>query len=187
MLRAFSARLDPAEHAPLIWKINIPVGLRELLHKRIFSSLPIGDSWHSKLTLGQTCWCGATLSLEHIWASCPSYDLRSCQLILHEHFRLLHPSTSPSTQPWLWPSPTWFPLFSLRSLDNMPSTDPAHWRVLGRSRSKREWVLGSFLWFIWKHCMKEVHDSSYRFIPDLHTSQLSTALAEEPTLSSHRA
>ena len=187
MLRAFSACLDPAEHVPLIWKINIPVGLRELLHKRIVSSLPIGDSWHGKLTLRQTCQCGTTLSLEHIWASCPSYDLRSCQFILHEHFRSLHPGASPSAQPWLWPSPTWFPLLSLKSLDNMPSTDPTHQRILGKSHSKREWALGSFLWFIWKHRMKEVHDSSYRFIPDLHTNQLSAALAEEPTLSSHPA
>ena len=187
MLRVFSARLDPAEHAPLIWKINIPVGLRELLHKRVFSSLPIGDSWHGKLTLGQVCRCSATLSLEHIWASCPSYDLRSCLFILHDHFHSLHPDASLSAQPWLWPSPAWFPLLSLRSLDNMPSTDPARRRILGKSRAKREWALGSFLWFVWKHRMKEVHDSSYRFIPDLHTSQLSAALAEEPTLSSHRA
>ena len=185
MLRAFSACLDPAEHVPLVWKINIPVGLRELLHKCIVSSLPIGDTWHGKLTLGQVCRCGTTLSLEHVWASCPSYDLRSCLFVLHEHFHSLHPGASPSAQPWLWPSPTWFPLLSLRSLDNMPRIDPAHWRTLGKTRSKREWALGSFLWFIWKHRMKEVHDSSYRFIPDLHTSQLSAALAVEPTLSSH--
>ena len=185
MLRAFSARLDPTEHAPLIWKVNIPVGLRELLHKQILSSLPIGDSWHGKLTLGQVCRCGATLSLEHIWASCPSYDLRSCQFVLHEHFLSLHPGTSPSAQPWLWPSPVWFPLLSLKSLDNMPGIDPANRRTLGKSRSKREWALGSFLWFIWKHRMKEVHDSSYRFIPDLHADKLSVALSVEPSLTSH--
>ena len=185
MLRSFSARLDPAEHVPLIWKINIPVGLHELLHKRITSSLPIGDTWHGKLTLRQTCRCGATLSLGHIWASCPSYDLWSCQMVLHDHFLSLHPSASPSAQPWLWPSPTWFPLLSFRSLDNMPNIDPAHQRVLGKSCSRREWMLGSFLWFIWKHCMKEVHDSSYRFIPDLHTGQLSATLVDAPTLSSH--
>ena len=185
MLRAFSACLNPAEHAPLIWKINIPVGLRELLHKRILSSLPIGDSWRSKLTLGQVCRCGATLSLEHVWASCPSYDLQSCQLVLHEHFLSLHPGASPSAQPWLWPSPIWFPLLSLRSLDNMPDIDPAVWHTLGKSWPKREWALGSFLWFIWKHCMKEVHDPSYRFIPDLHADKLSAALAVEPSLTSH--
>ena len=185
MLRAFSACLDPTEHIPLIWKINIPIGLWELLHKQIASSLPIGDTWHGKLTLGQVCCCSTTLSLEHIWASCPSYDLRSCLFILHEHFHSLHPGASPSAQPWLWPSPTWFPLLSLQSLDNLPHVDPAHRRTLGKTRSKREWALGSFLWFIWKHHMKEVHDSSYRFTPDLHTSQLSAALAVEPTLSSH--
>ena len=55
MDRTFSAHLNPVEHIPLLWKINIPVGLRELLHKRIFSSLPIGDTWHRSLTLGQIC------------------------------------------------------------------------------------------------------------------------------------
>ena len=185
MSRFFSAHLDPAEHVPLLWSINVPVGLQELLHKRIFSSLPIGDTWHGNLTLGQTCRCCSTLSLEHVWASCPSYDLCPLFSVLYEHFQSLHPGPAPSAQPWLWPSPIWFPLLSFRSLDNMPMNDPPLRHALGKSRSKREWALGSFLWFIWKHRMKEVHDSSYHFIPDLHTAALNTALSEAPTLSSH--
>ena len=185
MLRFFSARLDPAEHVPLIWSINIPVGLRELLYKRVLSALPIGDTWHGDLTLGQTCRCCSTLSLEHIWASCPSYDLRPLLSILYDHFQSLHPGPALSAQPWLWPSPVWFPLISLRSLDNMPANHPPLRRTLGKSRSKREWAFGSFLWFVWKHRMKEVHDPSYRFIPELHTAALNAALSEEPTLSSH--
>ena len=185
MARFFSARLDPTKHVPLLWKINIPISLQELLHKRILSSLPIGDTWRGKLSLRQTCHCGHTLSLEHVWASCPAYDLCPCLFVLHTHFQSLHPGQALSTQPWMWPSPIWFPLISLQSLDNMPSNDPTLWRVLGKMRSKREWALGSFLWFIWKQRMKEVHDSSYCFIPDLHTKGLNAALSEEPTLSSH--
>ena len=124
MTRSFSACFDPTEHVPLLWKVNIPIGLQELLHKCIFLSLPIGDTWHGKLTLGQTCRCSTTLSLEHVWASCPSYNLRSCFFILHTHFHSLHPGQSVSAQPWLWPSPVWFPLLSLRSLNNMPNNDP---------------------------------------------------------------
>jgi len=71
----FLADLDPVTHVPLLWRVNVLVGLRELLYKHVSSSLPIGDSWHSKLALGQTCRCGATLSLDHVWHSCPSYDL----------------------------------------------------------------------------------------------------------------
>ena len=183
--RFFSACFDPTKHVPLIWLINIPVGLQELLHKRIFSSLPIRDTWHGSLTLGQTCRCHSTLSLEHVWASCPSYDLHSLLFVLYMHFHSLGPSSAPSTQPWLWPSPIWFPLLSLRSLDNMPANDPSLRRALGKSRSKREWALSSFLWFIWKHHMKEVHDSSYCFIPDLHMEALNTTLSDQPTLSSH--
>ena len=184
MASAFSACFDPVEHVPLLWKANIPVGLRELLHKRIFSSLPIGDTWYGKLILGQVCRCGSTLSLEHIWASCPSYDLCSCFFTLCTHFQSLHPEGTPSSQPWLWPPPLWFPLLSLRSLDNMPGNSLVLQRALGKSRSMREWALGSYLWFIWKHCMKEVHDLSYHFIPDLHTEALNATLSIEPTLSS---
>ena len=185
MSRFFSARLDPTEHVPLVWSINIPVGLQELLYKRIFSALPIGDTWHGSLTLGQTCRCCSTLSLEHVWASCPSYDLCPLFSVLYDHFQSLHPGLAPSAQPWLWPSPIWFPLLSLRSLDNMPVNSPPLRRTLGKSRRNREWALGSFLWFIWRHRMKEVHDPSYRFVPGLHTEALSAALSEEPTLSSH--
>ena len=185
MSRFFSAHFDPIEHVPLIWSINVPVGLRELLYKRIFSALPIGDTWHRSLTLGQTCKCCSTLSLEHVWASCPSYDLRPLFSVLYDHFQSLHPGPAPSAQPWLWPSPIWFPLLSLRSLDNMPMNDSPLRHTLGKSRRKREWALGSFLWFVWKHRMKEVHDSSYRFIPGLHTEALNAALSNEPTLSSH--
>ena len=53
------------------------------------------------------------------------------------------------------------------------------------SRSRREWALGSFFWFIWKHHMKEVHDSSYCFVPGLHTDTLNATLTEEPSLTSH--
>ena len=67
----------------------------------------------------------------------------------------------------------------------MPTNDPALWCILSQSRHLREWALGSFLWFLWKHCMKEVHDPSYHFIPDLHTAALNDALSMEPTLSSH--
>ena len=185
MLRFFSARLDPTEHVPLIWSINIPVGLRELLYKRIFSVLPIGDTWRGDLTLRQACRCGSTLSLEHVWASCPSYDLRPLLSILYEHFQSLHPGPALSAQPWLWPSLIWLPLLSLRSLDNMPLNNPPLRRALGKSRTKREWALGSFLWFVWKHRMKEAHDLSYHFIPDLHTAALNAAISDEPSFSSH--
>ena len=185
MSRFFSAHLDPTEHVPLIWKVNIPVGLCELLHKRFFLSLPISDTWHRDLTLGQTCHCHATLSLEHIWASCLSYDLCSLLFVLYVHFQSLHPGLAPSAQPWLWPSPIWFPLISLRSLDNMLHNDPCIQHSLGKTRSQWEWALGSFLWFIWKHRMKEVHDSSYRFIPDLHTGALTETLASKSMLTSH--
>ena len=51
----FSADLDPVAHIPHLWKADIPVGLCKLLYKHVSSCLPIGQTWHSSLSLGQFC------------------------------------------------------------------------------------------------------------------------------------
>ena len=177
MMRFFHISLDPVSHIPNIWQIHIPVGLRELLYKHVSSSLPIGRTWHGKLTLGQFCRCGSELSLDHLWSSCPSYDLRPLQLTLYSHFISLHNGPGLSAKPWSWsPLFSWYPLIAFRSLDTVPANTVKLRRTLGKSRSPREWALGSFMWYIWKQRMKEVHDPSYHFIPDLHTDALSSTL-----------
>ena len=185
MLLSFSAHLDLVAFIPHIWKANIPVSLCELLYKHTVSSLPLGCTWHSKLALGQTCCCGVDLSLDHIWTSCPSYDLCSLLFVLYSHYSSLHCGASLLAKPWLWPSPLWYPLLALCPLDNAPTNDITLCCTLGKSWARREWALGSFLWFMWKQHMKEVHDSSYHFVPDLHSVALSRLLSEDPTLSSH--
>ena len=175
----FHSKLDPTHFIPSLWKINIPVGLRELLYKHISSSLPLGKSWHGKLRLGQTCRCGADMSLDHIWESCPSYDLKPLLLILYSHFIQLHRGDGLSTKPWKWPNPIWYPILSFKVLDNHPSTPTKLRRQIGKSRSKREWAIGAYVWFIWKQRMKEVHDTTYKFIPELHCDALSSYLADD--------
>jgi len=168
----FLVDLDPVAHIPLLWRINIPVGLRKLLYKHVSSCLPIGDSWHGKLALGQTCRCSATLSLDHVWHSCPTYDLSPLLLLLSSRFEVLHPVPEPSTSPLSWPRPFWYPLLAFRSLDNGPANNVKLRCCLGKSRAQREWSLGSFLWFVWKQRTKEIHDDTYRFVPALHTDAL---------------
>jgi len=175
----FLADLDPVAHVPLLWRVNVPVGLRELLYKHVSSCLPIGDSWHGGLALGQTCRCGATMSLDHVWHSCPSYDLSPLMLTLSSRFEALHPDPEPSTSPLSWPRPFWYPLLALWSLDCDPINAVVLRRCLGRSRVRREWALGSFLWFVWKQRTKEIHDDTYRFIPALHTDALEASFSAD--------
>ena len=185
MLHSFSACLDPVAHIPHIWKADIPIGLHKLLYKHVLSSLPLGQTWHGKLALRQVCCCGVDLSLDHLWTSCPSYNLDLLLLTLYSCFLSLHHGTGLSAKPWLWPSPIWYLLLAFCSLDNIPTNAAALCRTLSRTWAKREWALGSFLWFIWKQHMKEVHDSSYCFIPELHVNALSATLYDDPTLASH--
>ena len=177
----FQSELDPVLFIPSVWNINIPVGLRELLYKHMSSSLPLGKSWHGKLHLGQVCRCGSDMLLDHIWASCPAYDLSPLLLILYSRFMHLYRGPGLSTKPWKWPNPLWLPILSFKALDNHPSLPIPARRRIGKSRAKREWAVGAFVWFIWKQRMKEVHDPTYRFILELHCDSLSTYLAEDST------
>ena len=178
MNMTFQSDLDLTLHIPSVWKINIPVGLRELLYKHMSSSLPLGKSWHGKLHLGQVCRCGSDMSLDHIWAPCPAYDLSPLLLTLYSRFIHLYRGPGLSTKPWKWPNPLWLPILSFKTLDNHPSLPiPTH-RKIGKSRSKREWAIGAFLWFTWKQRMKEVHNPNYRFIPELHSDALSAYIAK---------
>ena len=181
MNMTFQSDLDPTLFIPHVWRANIPVGLRELLYKHMSSSLPLGKSWRGKLHLGQVCHCGSDMSLDHIWTSCPAYDLTPLLLILYSRFIHLYRGPGLSTKPWKWPDPLWLPILSFKVLDNHPSLPVPTRRKIGKSRAKREWAIGAFIWFVWKQRMKEVHDTSYKFIPELHCDSLSTYLAEDNT------
>jgi ribonuclease HI len=172
----FGIPLDPTTHLPNVWKVLIPVGLRELLWKQAASSLLIGRSWHGQLVLGQTCRCGSEMLLTHVWAPCPAYDLSPLLAVLYSEFRRLCPiapgTVSTSTRPWLWGPNIWYPLVALRSLDTLPQYSNPLKQLLGTSHRAREWALGSFLWYVWRQCMDEVHNTTYRFYPGLHTDIL---------------
>jgi len=48
----FHAELDILTHFCLIWTVNIPTGLKELLWKSLSRSLPLGCRWHGRSDLG---------------------------------------------------------------------------------------------------------------------------------------
>jgi ribonuclease HI len=181
----FGVALDSSAHLPNIWKVHIPVGLRELLWKHTASSLPIGWLWHGQLALGQLCRCGSEMSLAHVWALCPAYNLSPLLAVLYSEFRHLSPiipgTASTSTCPWLWGANIWYPLLALQSLDTLPQYSDPFKQQLGTSRRAHEWAQGSYLWYIWQQCMDEVHDTSYCFCPKLHSVPLAPLLQSPHT------
>jgi hypothetical protein len=111
-----------------------------------------------------------------VWAPCPAYDLSPLLVVLYSEFRRLCPivprTVSASTRPWLWGPDIWYPLIALRSLDTLPQYSNPLKQQLGTSCQARKWALGSFLWYVWRQRMDEVHNTAYRFYPDLHTDIL---------------
>jgi hypothetical protein len=168
--------LDPVIHIPYLWSLHVPVPLRELLWKHSASALPLGSLWFGRLGLGQLCRCRAEMSLLHVWSSCPAYDLSPLSRLVFDFFDSLEPSVL-STSPSSWDGNLWYPLFALRTLDSLPGLPASSRSLLGRSRRSREWVLGSFLWLVWRLRMKEVHDPDFRFIPSAHSDSLAALLS----------
>ena len=189
------AWLDVTHHIPNIWKINIPTQLRELLWKEINGSLPLGNSWMSRIQIGRLCpcndsivdyshvWisprcentnglraticrCGATVSLAHIWKGCPSYNMSPFREKTRGLVKNLVYLDTPTTDPDRWMSgDMWFPLIALQSLERGPIYDDKTKKILGPSRKAREWIMGAMLWFTWRMRMKESHSSSMVFSP----------------------
>ena len=189
------AWMDVTHHIPNIWTINVPPQLRELMWKEINGSLPLGNSWSSRIQIGQLCpcndtvvdyrhvWvsprcdatnglraikcrCGSTVSLAHIWKGCASYDMAPFREAARTLIKGVVYLDTPTTDPDRWMSgDMWYPLLSLRSLEHGPAYDEKARRILGPSRKAREWIMGAMLWFTWRMRMKESHSSSMMFTP----------------------
>ena len=189
------AWMDVTHHIPNVWKINVPHQLKELLWKEINGSLPLGNSWSSRVKIGQSCpcndavvdyrhvWvsprcentnglraikcrCGTTVSLAHIWKGCTSYNMSPFREAARELIKKVVYLDTPTTDPDRWMSgDMWFPLLALRSLEHGPAYDEKTRWILGPSRRAREWIMGAMLWFTWRMRMKESHSSTMIFTP----------------------
>ena len=181
----FGVILDPGRYIANVWKINVPQKLRETLWKEMNGTLVLGHRYYGKSDLGRWCKCGVALSLDHILVGCAHYKLGVLQAVLLEHLRRVSPKL-PTRSLSLdeWGRSPWYPLLALCRIERnafRPSkTVRRPNEALSLSRPVREWLIGTYFWHLWRWRMKEIHDSSFSFIPDRFVDTLATALACAP-------
>ena len=113
----FYKELDILTHFRSLWALSVPAGLKELLWKYSSGSLPLGCRWYGTLDQGQTCCCGSEMSLPHIWARCPAYNLTPLRDVLLDLLPTICPGDCRTLDFNEWPSPFWFPLIALKPLE----------------------------------------------------------------------
>jgi len=180
---SFGVLLDPSRYAAGIWKLNIPVGFKETIWREMNSGQAIGRHFFGRQDSGWRCSCGVTLSMDHILLGCGAYDLSDLQGVLVE---VLEAHTPPfflkSLRPLDWHPSPWYPLIALKGLEDVPiKATPAHPKPstsLLNSRPKREWIIGSYLWQVWKWRMKDIHEAGFVFVPYRHVDVLKRILLE---------
>ena len=177
--RSFGLHLDFSLYAPLVWRVNVPAGLRDLLWKSMFGALPIGRSWHSKEDLGlDFCPCGSRtpLDLFHVFSGCsffPILPLYADVLCPALDDAAPHSGAHISLDPERWWRQWWFPILCFKRLSHHDSNKRVR-ASLSRSVRRREWIYGSFLWALWKYRMKVAHEPSYLLtLPDITATMLS--------------
>ena len=62
----------------------------------------------------------------------------------------------------------WYYLITAKLLDEDLTTNRATKLALRRTRKRRLWVIGSYLWTIWKGRIKETMEPGYKFFPTQH-------------------
>jgi len=165
MYGLFGKALDVGQYSSAIWTINIPTGLREVLWKDALGSLPFYCSEWVSAKASFTCSCGVGISLDHILTGCAAYDLTPLSMSLAEKLREVSPPLFHlrSLRPDEWRPSPWFPLIALKAVEYRAARPtgacPKPSRALADSRSRQEWAIGIFLWFVWKKRMKELFAS----------------------------
>jgi len=172
----FGARLDILRHFPTLWWMDAPVGLKELLWKAASGSLPLGHHWYGKSDLGRTCRCGTEMSLPHVWSGCAAYDVSPLRDELLELLPTLCPRTHRTLDFDKWPSPFWYPLICLKALERRLEVGRKQAHALRDSGGAREWAIGAYLWHVWKQCMWEMAEPTFRFILSGQVRALQKAL-----------
>jgi len=180
---SFGVLLDPSRYAAGIWKLNIPVGFKETIWREMNSGQAIGRHFFGKQDSGWRCSCGVVLSMDHILLGCRAYDLSDLQEVL---VAVLKAYTPPfflrSLRPLDWHPSPWYPLIALGGLEDVPIKatveHPKPSTSLLNSRPKREWIIGSYLWQVWKWRMKDIHEAGFIFIPHRHVDALKRVLLE---------
>jgi len=191
MWNLFGDVLDPGRYIANVWKLNVPPKLQETLWKEMNGALTLGHRYHGRSELGRRCKCGAEMSLDHVLVGCVRYRLDNLQAVLLERLRKVSPLLpARSLRPDEWGHSPWYPLLALRRLEQgkfRPSrTLMRPNEALSLSRPVREWLVGNYFWHLWRWRMKEIHDPSFLFIPDLFVSTLAAALDSAPPVQKRR-
>ena len=172
-------------HLPHVWRLNAPPGFKELLWKHMFGSLPIGLSRRANQQLGLVyCPCGDTtpIDLYHIFHGCPYfpvsslYDNTLCPAVIAcapQH------ASHPSVDPRRWLERWWFPVLCLKRLALCGSSEKEY-SSLCKSVRKREWVISSFFWVLWRHRMKQAHEPDYFFSADIISADVLSLISDDP-------
>jgi len=180
---SFGVLLNPSRYAVGVWKLTIPVGFKETIWREMNSGQAIGRHFFGKQDSGWQCSCGIVLSMDHILLGCAAYDLTVLQEVLVDALRTHTPPLFlKSLRPLDWHPSPWYPLIALSGLEDVPikatkeCLKPS--KALSDSRPKREWIIGSYLWQIWKWRMKDIHEAGFTFVPRRHIESLSKVLLE---------
>ena len=188
---SFSTRVDLGAHIPHVWRLNAPPGFKELIWKDIFASLPLGLSRHANIQLGLVyCPCGTRdpLNLFHIFYGCRHFPVSSlfdkvlCPTVIAcapQH------ASHPSVDPLRWHNRWWFPVLCLKRLASCNSSKEEY-SSMCRSVRRREWIISSFFWVLWRHRMKLAHEPDYFFSADLISSDMLSLFSADPHIDKPR-
>jgi len=179
--RMFGVVLDPGNYIGKVWSLTIPEGMKEVLWKEMNGAQVLGHRYygqgHTKSDMGRFCLCEKEMSLGHILLGCSAYVLQPLMECLLSVLGTLHSSSSFKTlSPDSWGASPWFPLLALGAIE-----EAAYPIVKGRkkilknlkkSRQQREWIIGNYYWALWKWRMKEIHDTDFKFVPEMCAASL---------------
>ena len=82
------------------------------------------------------------------------------QLGPRTEFRTLHPDD--------WGHSPWYPLLVLQTLEELAlpifKGRKKTLKALKASRAKREWLISTYYWMLWKWRMREIHKDDFKFV-----------------------
>ena len=168
-----------------VWQLNIPEGLKEVLWKEMNSALVIGHRYHGVSDMGRFCRCRAELSLGHIFTSCTDYGQQGLMSQLITDLQKVGPAlTYKMLRPDEWGVSGWYPLLALSALE-VDAVCPSKAlkkpnKAMKDTRPMREWLIGSYLWMLWKWRMKEIHAADFVYRPGNCEESLRRTLATKP-------
>jgi len=184
----FDKVLDPSKHIGGMWCLHVPEGLKEVLWKEMNGALVLGRRYFGKSETGCVCMCGQEMSLDHILSRCSRYDLKPLLQVLLDGLCKVSPAAYLKTlHPDEWTMSPWYPLLVLHMLEQnaLRPTNGLHHpnKALRASWLRREWLIGSYFWALWKWHMKEIHDDTFQFKPQTCVEALENMLSTQCLVS----